>query len=213
MNTATDICDLTTATPISAAPESAWRDFYELIKPRMNLLILGTTTVGFSIAARTTADWTRLPNALLGTALCAASAAILNQYMEREYDGLMPRTAQRPLPTGRIAPVHALLLGIITGILGGLYLLLFVNWMTAMLGSATLLSYVLVYTPLKRVTTLNTIVGAIPKRGAADDGLDRRDRGTCSAGVGVIWHSFRLADSAFSGDRDAVSRGLSTGRI
>jgi heme o synthase len=162
MNTATEICDLTATTPIAAAPDSAWRDFYELLKPRMNLLILGTTTVGFSIAARTTADWTRLPNTLLGTALCAASAAILNQYLEREYDGLMPRTAQRPLPTGRIAPVHALLLGIITGILGGLYLLLFVNWMTAMLGSATLLSYVLVYTPLKRVTTLNTIVGAIP---------------------------------------------------
>jgi heme o synthase len=162
MNTATDICDLTVATPIAVAPESAWRDFYELLKPRMNLLILGTTTVGFSIAARTTADWTRLPNTLLGTALCAASAAILNQYLEREYDGLMPRTAHRPLPTGRIVPAHALVLGIVTGILGGLYLLLFVNWMTAMLGSATLLSYVLVYTPLKRVTTLNTIVGAIP---------------------------------------------------
>jgi protoheme IX farnesyltransferase len=162
MNTATDICDLTAATPIAVAPESAWRDFYELLKPRMNLLILGTTTVGFSIAARTTTDWTRLPNTLLGTALCAASAAILNQYLEREYDGLMPRTAHRPLPTGRISPAHALVLGIVTGILGGLYLLLFVNWMTAMLGSATLLSYVLVYTPLKRVTTLNTIVGAIP---------------------------------------------------
>ncbi|HEY1923383.1 MAG TPA: heme o synthase [Tepidisphaeraceae bacterium] len=162
MNTATDICDLTAATPIAATAESAWRDFYELLKPRMNLLILGTTTVGFSIAARTTADWTRLPNTLLGTALCAASAAILNQYLECEYDGLMPRTAHRPLPTGRIAPIHALLLGIITGILGGLYLLLFVNWMTAMLGSVTLLSYVLVYTPLKRITTLNTIVGAIP---------------------------------------------------
>jgi protoheme IX farnesyltransferase len=162
MNTATDICDLTATTPIASPPDSAWRDFYELVKPRMNLLILGTTTVGFSIAARTTAEWTRLPNTLFGTALCAASAAILNQYLEREYDGLMPRTAQRPLPTGRIAPVHALVLGIVTGILGGLYLLLFVNWMTAMLGSATLLSYVLVYTPLKRVTTLNTIVGAIP---------------------------------------------------
>ena len=157
MNTATDICDLSAATP-----ESAWRDFYELLKPRMNLLILGTTTVGFSIAARTTADWARLPNALFGTALCAASAAILNQYLEREYDGLMPRTAHRPLPTGRISPAHALLLGVTTGLFGGLYLLLFVNWMTAVLGSITLLSYVLVYTPLKRVTTLNTIVGAIP---------------------------------------------------
>ncbi len=157
MNSATDICDLSVTTPVSA-----WRDFYELLKPRMNLLILGTTTVGFSVAARTTADWMRLPNTLIGTALCAASAAILNQYLEREYDGLMPRTAHRPLPTGRISPIHALLLGVATGMLGGFYLLLFVNWMTAVLGSVTLLSYVMVYTPLKRVTTLNTIVGAVP---------------------------------------------------
>jgi len=162
MNSATDICDLSAATTVVATPESAWRDFYELLKPRMNLLILGTTTVGFSIAARTTADWTRLPNTLVGTALCAASAAILNQYLEREYDGLMRRTAHRPLPTGRIAPAHALLYGVATGVLGGLYLLVLVNWMTALLGSATLLSYVLVYTPLKRLTTLNTIVGAVP---------------------------------------------------
>jgi protoheme IX farnesyltransferase len=162
MNSATDICDLSAATPVVATPESTWRDFYELLKPRMNLLILGTTTVGFSIAARTTADWTRLPNTLVGTALCAASAAILNQYLEREYDGLMRRTADRPLPTGRIAPAHALLYGVAAGMLGGLYLLVFVNWLTAMLGSATLLSYVLVYTPLKRLTTLNTIVGAVP---------------------------------------------------
>ncbi|MGD0542189.1 MAG: heme o synthase [Tepidisphaeraceae bacterium] len=161
MNTATNICDLSAATPVVATPESAWRNFCELLKPRMNLLVLGTTTVGFSIAARTTADWTRLPNTLVGTALCAASAAILNQYIERKYDGLMPRTAHRPLPTGRISPLQALIFGLAAGILGGLYLLLLVNWLTAALGSATLLSYVLIYTPLKRRTTLNTIVGAV----------------------------------------------------
>lgn len=157
MNSATNICDISVAEPVSA-----WRDFYELVKPRMNLLILGTTTVGFSIAAKTTVDWMHLPNTLVGTALCAASAAILNQYLEREYDGLMRRTAQRPLPTGRISPAQALISGTAIGILGGWYLLFFVNWLTALLGSATLLSYVLVYTPLKRMTTLNTIVGAVP---------------------------------------------------
>jgi len=157
MNSATEICDL-------PAMESAttWRDFYELIKPRMNLLILGTTTVGFSLAAKTTEQWTRLPNVLIGTGLCAASAAILNQLLEKEYDGLMLRTANRPLPTRRISERQALALGVAAGLLGGFYLLLFVNWMTALLGTATLTSYVLVYTPLKRITTLNTIVGAIP---------------------------------------------------
>ena len=157
MNTATNIYDLSSAEPVAA-----WRDFYELTKPRMNLLILGTTTVGFSIAARTMEQWWHLPATLIGTALCATSAAILNQVLEREHDAKMRRTAQRPLPTGRIAVRQAVGLGIAAGIAGGIFLLLFVNWMTALLGTVTLASYILVYTPLKRITTLNTIVGAIP---------------------------------------------------
>jgi protoheme IX farnesyltransferase len=139
-----------------------WVDFYELLKPRMNLLILGTTMVGYFMAARAPGDWHVLPHALLGTALCAAAAAILNQYAERRYDALMPRTAGRPLPMGRVSPHHALLLGLLCGALGGIYLLLFVNALTALLGTATLASYVLFYTPLKRMTTLNTVIGAIP---------------------------------------------------
>jgi protoheme IX farnesyltransferase len=160
MNTPATICEI----PETFAPSAAtsWRDFYELIKPRMNLLILGTTTVGFSIAAHRTADWLRLPNVLTGTALCAASAAILNQVLEREQDARMARTARRPLPMGKIPVRHAVVLGLAAGILGGLYLLCFVNWLTAALGTGTLASYVLIYTPLKRVTTLNTIVGAVP---------------------------------------------------
>lgn len=157
MNTVTEICDLAVE---STGP--SWRDYYELIKPRMNLLILGTTTVGFSLAARTLDDWKRLPSALIGTAFCAASAAILNQLLEKQYDARMNRTMNRPLPTGRISERQALFLGLLTGILGGCYLLFCVNWLTALLGTATLTSYVLVYTPLKRVTTLNTIVGAVP---------------------------------------------------
>ena len=98
MNSATDICDLS-----AVGTETTWRDFYELIKPRMNLLILGTTTVGFSIAAKMTEQWMRLPNVLIGTGLLAASAAILNQLLEKQYDGLMQRTANRPLPTRRIS--------------------------------------------------------------------------------------------------------------
>src|SRR5271166_4661346 len=94
------------AAPISIASKkvSRWADFYELIKPRMNLLILGTTTVGYIMAAQSRADWLRLPHALIGTAFCAAGAAILNQLVERRYDALMPRTAKRPLPTGGVSP-------------------------------------------------------------------------------------------------------------
>jgi protoheme IX farnesyltransferase len=138
-----------------------WVDYYELLKPRMNLLILSTTFVGYFMAARLPDAWHVLPHALLGTALCAAGAAILNQYAERRYDALMPRTAGRPLPMGRVSPNSALVLGLLAGALGAIYLLLFVNAVTALLGFGTLAGYVLIYTPLKRITTLNTVVGAI----------------------------------------------------
>src|ERR1700683_340816 len=119
-----------------------WVDFYELLKPRMNLLILGTTFVGYFMAARRPDAWHVLPHVLLGTALCAAGAAILNQYLERRQDALMPRTAGRPLPTGRISPNQALILGLLAGALGTIYLLLLVNFLTALLGALTLASYV-----------------------------------------------------------------------
>jgi heme o synthase len=163
MDSATDIYPLPHELPaVKTAARSRWGDFYELSKPRMNALVVGTTMVGFTMAVRSPADWLRAPNALIGTALCAAGAAILNQWAERRYDALMPRTANRPLPTGRISPAEALVLGLGAAILGGLYLLFFVNPLTALLSTATLASYVLVYTPLKRLTTLNTIVGAVP---------------------------------------------------
>jgi heme o synthase len=147
--------------PAIAAPSRS-ADLMELIRPRMNMLVLGTTMVGCCMAANSSHDWLRLPATLIGTALCAAAASIINQVIERPYDALMPRTAHRPLPTGRIAPTHALILGLISGILGVACLSLFVNLLTAFLGFFTLTSYVLVYTPLKRQTTLNTVIGAIP---------------------------------------------------
>jgi protoheme IX farnesyltransferase len=101
-------------------------------------------------------------HAILGTALTAASASILNQHKEREYDGLMPRTRNRPLPGGRITPAEALAMGVACGVLGVAYLALMVNALTALLGAVTLASYVWVYTPMKRVSSLNTVVGAVP---------------------------------------------------
>ncbi|MGD1276998.1 MAG: heme o synthase [Tepidisphaeraceae bacterium] len=161
MNTATTILPAATAAP-KAAARSRFADLVELIRPRMNCLVLGTTMVGCCLAAGQRADWLRLPPTLLGTALCAAAASILNQLLERRYDALMPRTAHRPLPTGRVSPRLALVLGLIAGLCGGACLWLLVNTLTAILGITTLASYVLIYTPLKRRTTLNTMIGAIP---------------------------------------------------
>jgi protoheme IX farnesyltransferase len=145
-----------------AAP-SRLNDLYELTKPRMNFLVVITTMVGFYMASRGGAiDWLRMMHTVLGTALTAASAAALNQLMEREYDAKMPRTSNRPIVSGRISPLEAALWGFGYGIVGISYLAIAVNGLTAMLGAATLLIYLLIYTPLKRVTSLNTVVGAIP---------------------------------------------------
>ncbi len=101
-------------------------------------------------------------NLLLGTALLASGASALNQLLEREHDAKMRRTQDRPLPSGRLTPETVLIIGGACAAGGMLYLALTVNLPTALLGALTLGSYVLVYTPLKRVTTLNTVIGAIP---------------------------------------------------
>jgi protoheme IX farnesyltransferase len=101
-------------------------------------------------------------HALLGTALVAAGTNALNQYVEREHDSRMHRTRTRPLPAGRITPRAALLFSSAIAVIGTLYLGLTVNWLTAALGAFTLTSYIFVYTPLKRVSTICTIIGAIP---------------------------------------------------
>ncbi|MEO6436032.1 MAG: heme o synthase [Tepidisphaeraceae bacterium] len=167
MDSVSDITDFTPAEVSAAsAPASRWVDFYELTKPRMNFLVLITTLVGFYMASGgevgSSIHWLLLLPTLIGTALCAAGASVLNQYVERDLDKLMPRTRNRPVPAGRIEPREALLTGIVLGVAGALTLALCVNMLTALLGAVTLLLYVLVYTPLKRHTTLNTVIGAIP---------------------------------------------------
>jgi protoheme IX farnesyltransferase len=138
-------------------------DFYELTKPRMNFLVVITTMVGFWMASSSgEVRWVLLLHAMLGTMLCAACAAVLNQVIERDFDALMPRTQDRPLPTGRISVAEAVLLGCALGFTGVAYLLVFVNSLTAILGFLTIGLYLVVYTPAKRRTTLNTVIGAIP---------------------------------------------------
>ena len=147
-----------------AAPRtpSRFADFVSLTKPRMNILVLATTAVGFYMALPRWTSWAPFIHVLLGTALTAAAASVLNQCIERGHDRLMPRTRNRPLPAGRIAPAEALILGIVLAITGTIYLALAVNILTAALGLFTLLSYIFLYTPLKRITSLNTVIGAIP---------------------------------------------------
>lgn len=147
--------------PEPQATPSLFRDFYELTKPRMNLLVVLTTLLGYYAAPGAT-SWWRLVSTVVATALCAAGAAVLNQYVERDHDRHMRRTEGRALPAGRVDPLVALTYGVLLGAVGMAWLALAVNPLTALLGGATLASYVFVYTPMKRWTTLCTIVGAIP---------------------------------------------------
>jgi len=141
---------------------SRLQDFYEITKPRMNFLVVATTLFGFRIATVGPIRWPLLLSTALGTLLTASSASVLNQLIERRFDGLMPRTRNRPLPAGRVAPGEALLFGVLLGVCGVAYLALLVNPLTAVLGLVTLGLYLLAYTPSKRFTTLNTVIGAVP---------------------------------------------------
>ena len=137
-------------------------DYLELTKPRVTSLVLVTTLVGFYLGSRGALDFILLLNTLVGTALVAGGTSALNQYVEREQDGRMLRTRRRPLPAGRLDPAHALVFAAAISMAGLLHLALTVNLLTAGLAGLTLLSYVFVYTPLKRRTSLCTLVGAVP---------------------------------------------------
>jgi protoheme IX farnesyltransferase len=136
--------------------------FLDLTKFRLTSLVLLTTLVGFYMGARPSVDYVLLVHLMLGTALVASGASALNQLLEKEFDAMMRRTCSRPLPSGRLQPETALVFGGLTAGVGILYLALGVNLLTSFLSALTLVTYIFVYTPLKRVTTLNTVVGAIP---------------------------------------------------
>lgn len=137
-------------------------DWVELTKPRITLLVTLTTAAGFALASERPLDLPKFAATLVGTALVAAGSAAWNQYVERETDQLMRRTASRPLPGGRMIAEHALAFGGLLSLSGLTLLWLLVNPLTAAIGLATLLAYVCVYTPMKRKSSLATLVGAIP---------------------------------------------------
>ena len=137
-------------------------DLLELTKPGITALVLVTTAVGFYLASPGAPDpWLAL-HALWGTGLLAAGTNALNQYAEREIDAGMKRTRERPLPAGRLRPLTALLFSAGISLLGAVHLAVFVNPLTALLGTAALVIYIFAYTPLKRRTPLCTVVGAVP---------------------------------------------------
>lgn len=150
-----------TSIAIEAPRRRVVSDYLELSKSRIVFMVVLTTTAGFLFAAHKV-DPLLLLHTLIGTALVAAGTNALNQYVEREHDAKMNRTRTRPLPAGRITPRAALVFSSAIAILGTLYLGLAVNWLTASLGAFTLTSYIFVYTPLKRVSTICTLIGAIP---------------------------------------------------
>lgn len=134
----------------------------QLTKPRIILLVLVACTLGLLLASAGDAPAPLLACTLLGTALMAGGACALNQYLDRDIDGLMERTRSRPLPSGILAPVQALVFGVLL-VLGGCLLLAWrVNLITAFLGLLSAFVYVLVYTPLRRLTWLGTSLGALP---------------------------------------------------
>jgi len=168
------------------APRKVISDLFELVKARLTSLVLLTTAVGFYLGSESPVDYAKLLHVVFGTAAAAAGAAALNQWWERKPDALMHRTKTRPVPAGRMRPAEALVLGLVFSLFGVTYLALVCNVLSAILAAITITIYIFGYTPLKRTSTANTIVGAIP--GAIPPMIGwAAARGTIDAGAGSLF--------------------------
>jgi protoheme IX farnesyltransferase len=141
---------------------SGFGDYLALTKPRLNALVVGTSAAGYYLGATGSVDILAMAVAVAGTALVAAGAAVLNQVYERDTDALMRRTRMRPLPAGRLSPGEARVFGLALSAAGLALLAARVNWLSAALALGTLLTYLVIYTPMKRRTPFSTIIGALP---------------------------------------------------
>jgi heme o synthase len=146
----------------ATTPARRVADYLALTKPRVVALVLVTTAVGYHLGSPGTLRLVRLLHTLLGTALAAGGTLALNQWMERDLDARMERTRRRPLPDGRLAPADALATGSALLVLGLAHLALAVNGLTALVTATIALTYLLAYTPLKPLTSLSSLVGAVP---------------------------------------------------
>jgi protoheme IX farnesyltransferase len=144
-----------------SASDKPWA-YVVLTKPDVTFLVVITTVAGFYLGSTGPMEWLRLLQTLCGTLLVAGGTAALNQYIERDMDSVMRRTAARPLPSGILQPNEVLMFGVATIVAGTLWLMLAINALAALLALATSVSYLAAYTPLKTRTTLATAVGAIP---------------------------------------------------
>jgi heme o synthase len=136
--------------------------YIELTKPRIAFMLVLTSAAGFYLGNSGSFDWVLFGNAMIGIALLAFGVATLNQYLERQTDTLMIRTAERPLPSGRLAANEALAFGLLQCLVAEVYLASLANLLTATLGILVILGYVLVYTPMKTRSSACTAIGAIP---------------------------------------------------
>ncbi len=157
MNFRTDALDVTLNGSLRWAA-----DLIELTKPRLVLMVVITTCVGYYLGSGEVLAYWPLINALLGTALAAGGTLALNEVMERKTDAIMERTRHRPLPEGRIQPLEALVFGILCTVIGLTFLAVTSNPLSAFITALIVVSYLFVYTPLKQRTPLCSLVGAIP---------------------------------------------------
>jgi protoheme IX farnesyltransferase len=152
----------TIALPGARRAGGGFSDYVALTKPRLNFLVVATSAAGYYLGGPASADVVSMAEAVAGTALVAGGAAVLNQLYERDTDALMRRTRLRPLPAGRVAPADARLFGLALSVAGLVLLAARANWLSAALALATLVIYLVVYTPMKLRTSAATLVGAIP---------------------------------------------------
>jgi len=173
-------------TEVRSSRSGLIRDLVELVKARLTLLVLVTTAVGFYLGAEGPVNFAALLHTVFGTAAAAAGAAALNQWWEYNLDALMERTRSRPVPAGRMRPRDAVILGSALSIFGVAYLAFVCNALSAALAAITIIIYIFAYTPLKRVSTFNTALGAIP--GALPPMIGwAAARGTLNAGAWMLF--------------------------
>lgn len=160
--------------------------YLELTKPRITFLIVLTSAAGFALGSRGAVNYVLLAHALIGIGLLSSGIATLNQFIERDLDGLMRRTADRPLPSGRLFPIEALWFGVLVTAGAEVYLAVLVNTLTSLLGLTVIAGYLFVYTPLKTRTSLSTALGAFP--GAMPPLMGwTAARGEIDLGAGVLF--------------------------
>jgi protoheme IX farnesyltransferase len=157
-----DIQNLEQALSPSLSRSQTLQQYFQLTKPRIALLIVISTAVGYCYGVTSAFNFLTFAHALIGATLLAAGAATLNQWYEREWDAQMRRTKARPIPVGAIPAQNALIFGIVLSVVGFIELLFFCNLLAAALGGLTLVGYLLAYTPLKRKHPICTTIGAIP---------------------------------------------------